>query len=364
MPNTKISALTTATALAGTETLPVVQSTTTKKITVNKVIQDMDIVRFGRTTGVIDRLIDYNGDTVSGNTVVASWANLLSTYPAASNSGMSALVENAGNNEVGWPCEAYSNGVDWLPVNGEVVLYNQPHMVRVTAPATTFTRSVTNYTFSAGATAQETKITCVGVHGLTAANAVGSYIAITGNTTVGASVVSWALGLYKITAITLDTTGVDITVLRDYVVNLHQPTISLAGTDIEITRVKIPPMTDTGSLRWELIGKHFGTNSKELKVRFGDSGVAIGTASTVLTHTDTTGTTLASYSGIFNYDGVTNKNECNHNSTFVAGVGSGTGTPAVTTIQTNVTTDLIITGMVSVANDGLKLRKLLVRWNP
>ena len=365
MPNTKISALTTATALAGTETFPVVQSTTTKKVTINKLIEDRDIVRFGRTDGVIDRLIDFNGDTVSGNTVVGSWANLLSTYPAASNSGMSVLVENAGNNTVGIPCEAYSNGVDWLIVNGEAVLYSNAIWKKIVEPAATFTRAVTDYTFASANGGIETKITAVGVHGLTTAVAVGAYLPITASTNVGTQDIPWTVGLYLITAIDVDTTGVAITVLKDYVAGeLQQPTIALAGTEIEVARIHLPPITDTGSFRWAISTENTGTSTKNTRIRFGDLAESIATADEVYLHTDTTQTTLGGTGGVFNYGGVTTTNAGFHNPTQTSGTGASAGNPSATTTQTNVSTDIIITTSIATANDVVHIRKATFWWNP
>lgn len=357
MPNTKISALTTATALAGTETFPIVQSTTTKKVTINKLIEDRDIVRFGRTGGVIDRLIDFNGDTVSGNTVVTSWANLLSTYPAASNSGMSVLVENAGNNTVGLPCEAYSNGVDWLIVNGEAVLYNNAIWKKIVAPAATFI----TYTFATANGGAETKITGAGVHGLTAAVAVGAYIRISANT---GGTVPWTVGLYQITAVTDG--GSDLTVVNSFpgAGLLGAPTIALAGTELEVERLHLPPLTDTGSFRGAISTENTGTSSKPTRIRFGDLAESIATADEVFLHTDTTATTLGGTFGVFNYDAVTNKNAGFHNPTQVSGTGAATGNPSATTTQTNTATDIIITTSIATANDVVHIRKLTIWWNP
>lgn len=357
MPNTKISALTSASTLAGTETLPIVQSTTTKKVTVDKVIQDMDIVRFGRTGGVIDRLIDYNDATVSGNTVVGSWADLLSTYPAASNSGMSVLVENAGDNTVGLPCEAYSNGVDWLIVNGEAVLYNNAIWKKIVAPAATFI----TYTFTIANGGAETKITGAGVHGLTTAVAVGAYIRISANT---GGTVPWTVGLYRITAVTDG--GSDLTVVNSFpgAGLLGAPTIALAGTELEVERIHLPPLTDTGSFRWAIATENTGTSTKNTRLRFGDAAESISTADQVYLHADTTATTLGGTGGVFNYNGVTTTNAGFHNPTQVSGTGAATGDPSATTTETNVTTDIILTTSIATANDVVNIRKLTIWWNP
>jgi hypothetical protein len=360
MPNTKISALTSATTLAGTETLPVVQSTTTKKTTINAIIQDKDIARFGRTSGVIDRLIDYTGATVSGNTIVTSWDDLLTTYPAASNTGMTAIVDNAGDNTVGIPFEAYSNGTEWLVLGGDAMLGDDAPMMTITAPAATFVPGG-GYTLSQGATAQETKIASGGIHGLTTGISVGAYINISAST--GGSI-PWTVGLYKITAITLDTTGTDITVLRDYNATLGQPTITLINNEIEVLRHHVPALTDTGSVRFDLHTKNTGTNGKRTRVRFGVLGVALASATEFFNSNDTTATQGRLFAGIRNYDAVTNKNVGFHASASTSGVGTTTTAIITGTVQTNAGTDIIVSVHPTVANDVVQVLRFVSWFKP
>lgn len=360
MANSEISALPAVTTLTGIEAIPVVQ-TSTKKSTINQVIQYMDIARFGRTTGVIDRLIDYNGDTVSGNTVVTSWDDLLTTYPAASNTGMTAIVSNAGDNTVGIPFEAYSDGVEWLILGGDAMLVDDVPMKTITAPAATFVPGA-GYTLSQGATPQETKIASAGVHGLTGAISVGAYINISAST--GGSI-PWTVGLYKITAITTDTTGTDITVLRDYNATLGQPTITLINNEIEVLRYHVPALTDTGSVSWDLHTKNTGTNGKRTRVKFGVLGVALASATEFYNTNDTTATQGRVLGGVRNYDGVTNKNVGFHSSgSSVSGVGTTTTAITTGTVQTNAGTDIIVSVHPTVANDVVQVIRFVVWVKP
>ena len=362
MPNTKISADPAVTVLNGADIIPIVQSATNKIVSISDFIELLDLARYGRTSTVIDRLIDFNGDTVSGNTEVDSWADLVATYPAASNTGMSVLVKNAGDNTIGVPCTAWSNGVEWLIIGGDTMLTTTTPKMKLLSPAATFTPGA-GYTLTQGATPQETIIASTGVHGFTTGAPSGTpqYIPITANT--GGSV-PWTVGLYKITNVPNTTS---ITVLRDYVAGagvMGNPTIALAGTEFEVLRVHLPPLTDTGAARWLICTENStSVNTKETRVRFGAAGVAMASATELATHTDITGTTLVGIGGLFNYGGVTNTNSTISNIAQLT-TGSATGNPVNSSIQTNVTTDLIVTMLIATANEFIELRKATFWWNP
>lgn len=97
-----------------------------------------------------------------------------------------------------------------------------------TAPAATFT-STTPTDGGSGTVV----LTSAGAHGLTSANAVGRNIYISAGT-------GWTPGLYPITAIDLDTTGVAVTITATWDAGLGSPTVSLVDDDIVLGTVTIP----------------------------------------------------------------------------------------------------------------------------
>ena len=78
------------------------------------------------------------------------------------------------------------------------------------------------------------RLASAGVHGLTAAVAVGASVYVTWATGTGVN------GLYEVTALDADTTGVAITIDLPYVVGLGTPTVAVANTEVTLASVTVP----------------------------------------------------------------------------------------------------------------------------
>lgn len=98
-------------------------------------------------------------------------------------------------------------------------------------PAATFT-STTSTDSGSGTTT----LTSAGAHGLTTAVAVGKSIYISAGT-------GWTPGLYEITALDLDTTGVAVTIDTPFT-SQGTPTIALAGSIVPMASITIPPLRE------------------------------------------------------------------------------------------------------------------------
>lgn len=350
MPNTKISADPTGTTLTGTEVIPILQSATNKKTTINSIIKDLDIPRFHRTGGVIDGFLDWNDVSTTGGTEVDSWADLLTTYPAASNTGEMVLVRNCADNLVGIPLVGYCDGIRWRVIGGQALLAKEAPNLSVTSAAATWVGTYT-ITDAGGANAGKVKIASAGIHSLTtgvvinANTALNAYICVTATT---GGTVPWSLQLVRIIEVT-DT----LTLVLDYPyhASLGQPTFALANTEFEVRRLNVPALYDTGMLTWDLTVDNTGTNSKRSKIKFGAAGVSVASASSLYDTNDTTAATLRVMCGLENTGGVTNSQILFHSNATTSGSGSGAAAPTITSIQTNVATQVLITALITVAND-------------
>lgn len=103
--------------------------------------------------------------------------------------------------------------------------------IALVEPAATFT-SATPSSAAAGA---DTLLTSAGVHGLTSAVSVGASIYVSAGT-------GWSVGFHAITAIAVDTTGVTIQIDTPYSASMGTPTIALAGTEVTMATIAIPPL--------------------------------------------------------------------------------------------------------------------------
>ena len=100
--------------------------------------------------------------------------------------------------------------------------------VGLVEPAATFV--TLTYNDNAGSV----RLVSAGVHGLTAAIAVGASVYVTWATGTGVN------GLYEVTALDADTTGVAITIDLDYVTGLGTPTVAVANTEVTLASVTVP----------------------------------------------------------------------------------------------------------------------------
>jgi hypothetical protein len=100
--------------------------------------------------------------------------------------------------------------------------------VGLVEPAATFV--TLTYNDNAGSV----RLVSAGVHGLTAAIAVGASVYVTWATGTGVN------GLYEVTALDADTTGVAITIDLPYVTGLGTPTVAVANTEVTLASVTVP----------------------------------------------------------------------------------------------------------------------------
>jgi len=100
--------------------------------------------------------------------------------------------------------------------------------VGLVEPAATFV--TLTYNNNAG----NVRLASAGVHGLTAAIAVGASVYVTWATGTGVN------GLYEVTALDADTTGVAITIDLPYVTGLGTPTVAVANTEVTLASVTVP----------------------------------------------------------------------------------------------------------------------------
>jgi hypothetical protein len=100
--------------------------------------------------------------------------------------------------------------------------------VSLVEPAATFV--TLTYNNNAGSV----RLVSAGVHGLTAAIAVGASVYVTWATGTGVN------GLYAVTALDADTTGVAITINLPHVSGLGTPTVAVADTQVTLASVTVP----------------------------------------------------------------------------------------------------------------------------
>lgn len=210
------------------------------------------------------------------------------------------------------------------------------------APAATFT-ATTPTSASAGT---KTKLTSAGAHGLTAAVALNKTIYISAGT-------GWTPGFYNISAITLDTTGVDITIDVAFDAGFGSPTIALAGTEVTFATVSIPVLYANSIIRVDASWSHpNNANSKTPKVKLG--------ATTFYGPTATTTANTRPAPIVIQNRNSTSSQVSASNSGLAAQSGSGGSANTTGSIDTSVATSLTITGTAATANDYIYLERYLV----
>lgn len=214
--------------------------------------------------------------------------------------------------------------------------------------AATFTN--TTPTSASGGT--RTTLTSAGAHGLTAAVAVtpgNVYLPITAGT-------GWTPGLYLITGIDLDTTGVAITIDYPFDAGLGTPTISLVNTEIPIHTVTIPELTPNAFLELDTnFGYTNSGNNKITRIRFG------GTSGTIY-HGLTLTTTVLHRALLF----IQNRNNVASqmgaaNAATTTGVGTGGAAFTTSTVDTSTATTLVYSGIPAVANEIIAVDRAIIK---
>ena len=272
---------------------------------------------------------------------------------AAGNSGWSYFVDNPGNNTRGIPCQVRSSGSRWDIVGGDGELYSEVINKEVICPAATFTASAA--TTAAGDA--DTLLTSAGVHGLTSTGAVGKYIYISGGA-------GWAVGLHKITAIAVDTTGVTIQLDTPFT-SQSNPTIALAGTELNILEINVPPLSSTGKCTYDISVDYNGTSASEkrVRVRHAAAASAITAGTQLYSRNESAAAPTSRFIGGFANFASTAVQEGYTDDGQASGLGTVAGGVAITgAIETNVATVLRINALLGVAGDSIKLIRVTSRF--
>lgn len=317
-------------------------------------------------------LLDESGVSISTPLAFDTFADAV-TATAAAYVGKTAQVRNPGNNVVsatdrrtvrGRPALIFSNPDSgrWECADGEMLLHRGANTAPasgaisfdVTCPAATW---IGTYALATANGGLETKITSAGLgaHGLSSAN-LGAMIEVTAGT-------NWTPGLYKLTVI--EAAGDELTI--DHPFNpggnvLGQPTFTLInGTSAEVLlkRIKIPALSVDGGVRWSATFDCTGTVSKRPRIKYGASGVSVATAIEYFNVQDTAANAIGVYGG-FDNRGATNRQIGWHNASSATGVGTTSGSPETSQIESNVATDLLITAHISSAGDMIQLSRSAV----
>lgn len=332
MANTKISADPAATTLTGSEILPVLQGGVNKRTTIQDIISDKDIPVFGRTGGVIDRIVDKNGDTQSGVENVATFSALPTP------TGNNRRVIYVDDLKLFYECD----GTYWFPLNRSALYAKSTGLIRVVAPAATFTAAAATNAAGAG----KIRLTSTGVHGLT--NAVctiagnPAYIYIAGST-------NWPAGLYQIADVDAATTRIDV--FGTFVTGMENPTISLVTQDIIAISVPIHKLTPDSGLAHDLSTEFTASvNSKRIKVML-DAQVIhnfqiLNSAATLFNRT----------TGGINNIGATNKQRSLQPLALASGTGSGPDPSVRLTVDTSVATTLTVVYVIATANEYMEIQ--------
>jgi len=134
--------------------------------------------------------------------------------------------------------------------------------ITVTCPATTFNGAYTLSSASAGADTLITSADVGDFNGLTSAAAVNKYIYVSAGTGM--------VGLHKITAIAVDTTGLTIQIDTPYNAANAITTIALAGSDVPIYSLTIPALRVNSVIEIQTLWENTGsTNSKQYIAKLG-----------------------------------------------------------------------------------------------
>lgn len=313
-------------------------------------------------------LKDSSGTVISNP---ATYATLADVPAASTMEGKAVIVDSLAGNAGGSPCSIYSKaGANkWSILNGLAIFDKGTPNKRVTAPAATFTGT---YSFASAASGAQTKITGAGAHGLVTATVITA-----GNTYIrikSGSGANWVPGLYKVTAITLDTTGTDITIDHPYSASFGQPIIALAdGNMFEMVRVVMPAMSIVGGAivtqTFKFLAYNSSTAAKAFAAEIVASGGVIGSGYDIWTQAnDTSGTNDNSGRVQFGFNNIDATN-VQHRLLAVSDADgwnttTGTGTDTNTTVgavQTNVPFNLILKLKLGGANDIGIIRNYLVQ---
>jgi hypothetical protein len=214
------------------------------------------------------------------------------------------------------------------------LLIGQITPIGLVQPAATF--ATLTYETDAGLV----RLVSAGAHGLTAAIAVGASVYVTWATGTGVN------GLYAVTALDADTTGVKITINYPYVLGLGTPTVAVADTVVTLASVTVPGWSMGVGGGMEIDALFTLTNNATVKTL----GMTFG------------GGTLLSAAAASNSSACVQKLMCNRGSSQIitnsaSAVGHGLSTGANVTLSVDATVDQVfaITARPATANNLMRL---------
>lgn len=214
------------------------------------------------------------------------------------------------------------------------LLIGQIAPIGLVEPAATF--ATLTYETNAGLV----RLVSAGAHGLTAAIAVGASVYVTWATGTGVN------GLYAVTALDADTTGVKITINYPYVVGLGTPTVAVADTVVTLASVTVPGWSMGVGGGMEIDALFTLTNNATVKTL----GMTFG------------GGSLLSAAAASNASACVQKSMCNRGSSQIitnsaSAVGHGLSTGANVTLSVDATVDQVfaITVRPATANNLMRL---------
>lgn len=209
-------------------------------------------------------------------------------------------------------------------------------------PATTFTS--TTATDSGSGT---TTLTSAGAHGLTTAVAVGKSIYISAGT-------GWTPGLYEITALDLDTTGVAVTIDTPFT-SQGTPTIALAGSVAQVAAITIPALRENS-----YILANFSFSSTDLTATVKRCRLLLGSTPFFNPSLTTSPNGCAEFT--IQNRGVTNSQVGSMPlaASSNAGYGVSTGTHVTSSIDTSVETTLSFELLAAAANTPITLERYFI----
>jgi hypothetical protein len=214
------------------------------------------------------------------------------------------------------------------------LVLNSTTPVSIVEPAATFT--TLTYENNAGLV----RLVSAGAHGLTTAIAVGASVYVTWAAGTGVN------GLYAVTTLDADTTGVKITINRAFVSGLGTPTVAVANTVLTLGSVVVPAWS-IGTKGGMVIDAQFSmTNTataKNIGMSYGGSAIAA-----------VAGTSNASAS--FQKD-VYNRSNGTLITSALAATGHGLNATGTVVITEDTTVDqvFLITAQPAVANNVVTL---------
>ena len=214
------------------------------------------------------------------------------------------------------------------------LLIGQIQAIGLVEPAATF--ATLSYETNAGLV----RLVSAGAHGLTAAIAVGASVYVTWATGTGVN------GLYAVTALDLDTTGVKITINLPYVLGLGTPTVAVANTEVTLASVTVPGWSMGVGGGMEIDALFTLTNNATVKTL----GMTFG------------GGSLLSAAAASNASACVQKLMCNRGSSQIitnsaSAVGHGLSTGANVTLSVDATVDqtFAVTVKPATANNLMRL---------